>query len=332
MKSATFIALLAFLGQTLQDDGGVTFNAGEVALACTVGTPMAPKLMKAYVACSNMTDTEEEKEKKCHTGRKGRKCRKQKKKCKTVKQIIAHISKKMEGESCILSQLGWLDSDGNVNEEIMVADVSNLPVEIQNEVSTDNIQTCAMEKLGEMASNPDHARCNAKFNEEEMATLTEFGLKIASYKCFKANFNNACSQKVKSDIFNYYTMLASMAIPEPMPVGNMSIPEPMPVGNMSIPEPMPVGNMSFPTPVPVEYLEEPIPIEYIEETMPIEYIEETMPVENTEMPIDDFEGPLPGGNMGIPEQWIPVDNSVMPVDNTAEPMPMPMPMPMPVTI
>merc|ERR1711892_39781 len=172
-----------------------------------------------------------------------------------------------------------------------------------------------MEKLGEMASNPDHARCNAEFNEEEMATLTEFGLKIASYKCFKANFNNACSQKVKSDIFNYYTMLASTAIPEPMPVGNMSIPEPMPVGNMSFPtpvpveyleEPIPIEYMSFPTPVPVEYLEEPIPIEYIEETMP---------VENTEMPIDDFEGLI----TYIPEQWIPVDNSVMPVDNTAEP-------------
>jgi len=291
MKSAIYISLLALLGQTLQDEGGLTLDAGEVAMACSVGTPMAPKLMNAFTACSNMTDTEEEEPKKCPAGRKGRQCRKQQKKCPTINQIKTKVSKKMEGEICILSEMGWLDSDGNVNEDIMAADISDLPLEIQNEVSTEIVQTCAMEKLEEMANDPKHARCNAKFNEEEIATLTEFGLKIASYKCFKKNFNDACSKKVKSDIVNYYIMLASSAVPEPMPdYNNVDYPEyQMPVDYTG--ETMPVDYPEYQ--MPVDYNGEPMPVDYTGESMPVDYSGEPMPVDYTGEPIpgnytDDF--------------------------------------------
>merc|ERR1711887_502928 len=58
----------------------------------------------------------------------------------------------------------------------------------------------------------EHKRCTkAKmYSEDDLAQLREFGLKIASYKCFKKMFNDACAETVKSEIYIYFMELATM--------------------------------------------------------------------------------------------------------------------------
>merc|ERR1711931_4462 len=259
MKSFAFLGLLAWAVPSLMGSG-LVFDAGEVAVACTVGTPMAPKLMAAFGACSNITNIEEEEEeKKCPPGRRGRKCRQQKKKCPNAKKIMREISKKMAGDLCVLSELGWMDSDGNANAEIMASDVATLPQEVQSSISQEAIQTCAEDRVKEMSSKPEHARCADKMSEDDKATLAKFGLKISSYHCFKESFDNACSQLVRENIYEYFTLLATSANIESTTLPDTSSPGPIVIDDFfstettvlpenSSPEPIMIYDTSSPEP------------------------------------------------------------------------------------
>merc|ERR1719365_220056 len=276
MKSYAFLGLLAWAVPTLMGSG-LVFDAGEVAVPCTVGTPMAPKLMAAFGACSNITNIEEEEEeKKCPPGRRGRKCRQQKKKCPTAKKIMREISKKMAGDLCVLSELGWMDSDGNANAEIMASDVATLPQEVQSEISQEAIQTCAQDRVKEMSSRPEHARCADKMSEDDKGTLAKFGLKISSYHCFKESFDNACSQLVRENIYEYFTLLATSAniesttVPESTTLPDTSSPGPIVIDDSfstettvlpdnSSPEPIIINDTSSPEPIMIDDTSSPEP-------------------------------------------------------------------------
>merc|ERR1719431_918050 len=65
------------------EEGGIYFDAGEVALACSVGTPLAPKLMNALKTCFSEGQEEVPVEakawgraaKECPPGKMGKECR-----------------------------------------------------------------------------------------------------------------------------------------------------------------------------------------------------------------------------------------------------------------
>merc|ERR1719369_632294 len=208
------------------EEGGIYFDAGEVALACSVGTPLAPKLMNALKTCFSEGQEEVPVEakawgraaKECPPGKMGKECRRKqrelKKKCPPVEKIKGIIAENMADDICLLSELGWIDSEGNEIPEVMTADISGLPEEIRASLSEESISACAVEMEAMMREKhaKEHKRCTkAKmYSEDDLAQLREFGLKIASYKCFKKMFNDACAETVKSEIYIYFMELATM--------------------------------------------------------------------------------------------------------------------------
>merc|ERR1711892_429549 len=90
-----------------KQDGGLYFDKGEVALACTAGTPVGVKFGSALASCasnnSNNTTSESSavasrKKKTCR----GRRCRsKFTKKCPSVEDIKKKIGKEMKVDLCI---------------------------------------------------------------------------------------------------------------------------------------------------------------------------------------------------------------------------------------
>merc|ERR1712168_523196 len=125
-------------------------------------------------------------------------------------------AEKMADDICLLSELGWIDSEGNEIPEVMAADISGLPEEIRASLSEESISACAfeMEAMLREKHAKEHKRCTrAKmYSEDDLAQLREFGLKIASYKCFKKMFNDACAETVKNEIYIYFMELATMNI------------------------------------------------------------------------------------------------------------------------
>merc|ERR1712121_233815 len=138
------------------------------------------------------------------------------KECPPGEKIKGFIAEKMADDICLLSELGWIDSEGNEIPEVMAADISGLPEEIRASLSEESISACAfeMETMLREKHAKEHKRCTrAKmYSEDDLAQLREFGLKIASYKCFKKMFNDACAETVKNEIYIYFMELATMNI------------------------------------------------------------------------------------------------------------------------
>merc|ERR1719186_2579718 len=133
----------------------------------------------------------------------GRKCRgKGKKRCPGVEDIKEKIGAEMEDDLCILNQLGWIDSEGEAVEEVMTADLMTLPTDVSAKLSEDKIGSCADKMVSKMSKK--HRRCAKMYSADDVAQLSELGLKVASYKCFQKQFAKSCQAFVKEEIFDFY--------------------------------------------------------------------------------------------------------------------------------
>merc|ERR1712106_526092 len=232
MKFILFCLVLAASADSSEEKGrdeesGLHFDAREVAMACTAGTPVGAKLANAFATClgASGTDTVEiategttlpptdgttlptttgpivvnRRRKPCR----GRKCRgKGKKRCPSVEDIKEKIGAEMEDDLCILNQLGWIDSEGEAVEEVMTADLMTLPTDVSAKLSEEEIGSCADKMVSKMSKK--HRRCAKMYSADDMAQLSELGLKVASYKCFQKQFAKSCQAYVREEIYDFY--------------------------------------------------------------------------------------------------------------------------------
>merc|ERR1712042_209262 len=106
----------------------------------------------------------------------------------------------MEGDWCVLSQLGWIDENGNENNETSAADLMSLKPEVLAELDESAMATCAKERvemIGKMMEKK-HKRCSKKFSEEDKAELMEM-------------FPSACQKSVKGQIYAFFQAQAMAA-------------------------------------------------------------------------------------------------------------------------
>merc|ERR1711936_1080015 len=176
------------MGEDSKMEGGLYFDENEVNMACTAGTPLGVKIAQASAACMEASTEEEfevvteivaNRRRKCR----GRRCKgKGKKKCPSVGDVKEKMETEMEGDLCVLSQLGWIDADGQAIEDVMAADLMTLPRDVSAKLSEDKVAECA----------------------DKMDQLRELGLKVASYKCFEKQFAKSCEEFVRQEIYQFY--------------------------------------------------------------------------------------------------------------------------------
>jgi len=189
-------------------EGGLYFDENEVNMACTAGTPLGVKIAQASAACMEASTEEEfevvteivaNRRRKCR----GRRCKgKGKKKCPSVDDVKEKMETEMEGDLCILSQLGWIDADGQAIEDVMAADLMTLPMDVSAKLSEDKVAECADKMVTKMAKK--HKRCAKMYSSDDMDQLRELGLKVASYKCFEKQFAKSCQEFVRQEIYQFY--------------------------------------------------------------------------------------------------------------------------------
>merc|ERR1711936_1081003 len=117
------------------------------------------------------------------------------------------------GGGVVLYQLGWIDENGNENNETSTADLMSLKPEVLAELDKSAMATCAQERvamIGKMMEKK-HKRCSKKFSEEDKAELMEMGLKIQGYNCFKEMFHSARQKSVKSQVYAFFQAQAMAA-------------------------------------------------------------------------------------------------------------------------
>merc|ERR1712036_66484 len=190
---------------------GLYFSPIEVDLACTAGSPLGAKLASAFETC--LGGEEALKPEEVGVSERRRRRPNKGRKCPTVEQIKAKMGEGMEGDWCVLSQLGWIDENGNEKNETTAADLMSLNAEVLAELDESAMATCAQERvemIGKMMEKR-HKRCAKKFSEEDKAELTEMALKIQGYNCFKEMFHSACQKSVKNQIYAFFQAQAMAA-------------------------------------------------------------------------------------------------------------------------
>ena len=107
--------------------------------------------------------------------------------------------------------MGWLDNDGNLNNQTVTEDVMNLPEEVSALVSHEGIAQCINDTMAEMEEEPIFKRCADKYTEEELELLEEVGSMVAGFKCFQDRFYQGCNDVIRNQI----SSLTSTAVTEP---------------------------------------------------------------------------------------------------------------------
>merc|ERR1711934_45859 len=192
---------------------GLFFSPIEVDLACTAGSPLGAKLASAFETCLGGEQALKPEEVGAAAERRRRRRPNKGKRCPTVEQIKAMMGEGMEGDWCVLSQLGWIDENGNENNVTSTADLMGLKPEVLAELDESAMATCAQERvamIGKMMEKK-HKRCAKKYSEEDKAELMEMGLKIQGYNCFKEMFHSACQKSVKSQVYAFFQAQAMAA-------------------------------------------------------------------------------------------------------------------------
>merc|ERR1712083_745740 len=121
------------------------------------------------------------------------------------------------------SQLGWIDENGNENNETSTADLMSLKPEVLAELDESAMATCAKERvemIGKMMEKK-HKRCSKK----DKAELMEMGLKIQGYNCFKEMFHSACQKSVKGQIYAFFQAQAMAAASTEAPTTSAPVAE-----------------------------------------------------------------------------------------------------------
>merc|ERR1711953_191732 len=192
---------------------GLYFSPIEVDLACTAGSPLGAKLASAFETCLGGEEALKPEQVGETERRRRRKPNRKPRKCPTVDQIKEKMGEGMEGDWCVLYQLGWIDENGKENNETSTADLMSLKPEVLAELDESAMATCAQERvamIGKMMEKK-HKRCANKFSEEDKAELTEMALKIQGYNCFKEMFHSSCQKSVKSQVYAFFQAQAMAA-------------------------------------------------------------------------------------------------------------------------
>merc|ERR1711913_13135 len=212
------IALLVVSAAALvssYDDGGLFLDAGEVAYVCTAGTDVGAKIADAMVKCSQSSEAATTASgRSLERKRKGKgkgKGKGEGKKCPTIDKIYAEMLEEFgEDKLCVYYQLGWVDNEGNVNNDNIIMDVMSLPQEVSDLITPDGVAECAQNMLSEMvAENPMISICADTYTVTEQDLLGEVALKVAGFKCFEDIFNSACNDYLRNEIFSYASSLTT---------------------------------------------------------------------------------------------------------------------------
>merc|ERR1719474_1118504 len=126
---------------------------------------------------------------------------------------------------CIFNNLGWVDTNGSVAEEVIVNAVKSLPESVAVGMTVSALKSCARQKKAEWAERPKRQRCDSTYAIADKGRLDAKELQVATMKCMKIVMANACRAFVSTPT------AVAVPIPLPLPATN---PEVIPI---SIPHP-----------------------------------------------------------------------------------------------
>merc|ERR1719348_2469015 len=173
-------------------------------IICKAGTALGERTIAAMETCSNTAVAEGRARKGKGNGKKPKPNKgkgKGKDKCPSVDKLEAMAMEKYAGEICVFQELGWMDSDMNEMEEVILADIETLPTEIKEPLMGDEYEECLLMAEEEMKSmDKKYKKCMKKYNDEDKEKLVELFTGIAETECFMYVFKKSAGSYMKDNL------------------------------------------------------------------------------------------------------------------------------------
>merc|ERR1711978_30180 len=80
--------------------------------------------------------------------------------CPSVQDIETYLEEEMEDDLCVLYMMGWINDDGDFNEETFGADVMSLPPSVAETITEESMM----------------AKCENAYQPEEIDEMMELGM------------------------------------------------------------------------------------------------------------------------------------------------------------
>jgi len=175
-------------------EGGLCLDKKSVHMMCIAGTPLEDKMKSVdMAACAPMTSetpvAEEARAKKI-------KCPSD---CPTFEENKAFLLTNKSMEVCFLQELGWMDSEGLMVNEVRDADVSSLPV--ADSLTQKKIKTCVKEISASPEMKAKRKKCGKCYSNKERKTMDQMFLEL---NCFMKLFDESCAEYVNNAIFDSF--------------------------------------------------------------------------------------------------------------------------------
>jgi len=197
------------------EDDSCGIDAMTMGAMCVSGTAMGAKMETAFADCYNMPQEESRagkkgkgKAAKGKAGKKGKgKSGKGKggkgKTCPDFEDLLSKIDEESTDHQCFMDKMGWMDSDGNMLQDVHDADMASLNSALTAKIDEQSIADCASEKMEKMSKEGE--QCASSYNEEQLNTLQAIGQAMAEGACSHKAFMTACGEYVKESFQTFLT-------------------------------------------------------------------------------------------------------------------------------
>merc|ERR1719427_276397 len=132
--------------------------------------------------------------------------------CPSMDEMRASAMEEIETELCVLNAIGWIDAEGNMNQDVEDADMAEFPAAVKEAVSEAKIKDCAevatARKMEAMMEDKEfqqkYGACftNQCYSEKEIEAMTEMMEMMAGMQCWDKAFTMACTGHIKENLMS----------------------------------------------------------------------------------------------------------------------------------
>ena len=148
---------------------------------CLAESSFGPKLAAAFQECGITGDA---------SSRLGKLVNK----CPSTMEIMMKFGMRYKDEVCVFQAIGWMDDQGEMIEDVVFADVSTFPVEVQSALAIPNLQACGGNFMDTIMSKPEAEECMPTYSEDDLNMINGLAIGAGHIECFVAIFEGACAK------------------------------------------------------------------------------------------------------------------------------------------
>jgi len=114
-------------------------------------------------------------------------------KCPSSMSIMMKFGMRYRDEVCVFQAIGWMDDAGEMVEDVVVADVTTFPTDVQDALAIPNLQECVGQFMDSLMSKPETQTCLPTYSEEDSQLIQGLAVGAGHIECFVAIFEAACA-------------------------------------------------------------------------------------------------------------------------------------------